>query len=357
MDIILLILLLVFFVLAIIAHEYYYINIFASYKGRVENFEHYSNNRFKRDALISPGVAFNHLFQTEQSVTVLFSKLPGVMLIAQFFIGTSFFLVFDITPNDLVVLMGILISITHFFVSKRVWSYKQMKRLLVEKDQLLDVQIAFENEMEVFKENHKAYLDTKKEYEQLSELVEKKKEEQKKLQSVSQNYLNKIHEKECELSNEKELIKENLASIMELPDDIEIAIDSNVLMKWDDYIIEALKRKNVLISKNVQEELDQNKNSQDQSKGYRARRAIRKLLQFSSYRFTVSKWTSNQLLQWNLKKGSPDDEIIADYLYEKERGTPIVILSDDHNFLISAKVHFETLTLKKPSLFSNLTEY
>ena len=54
----------------------------------------------------------------------------------------------------------------------------------------------------------------------------------------------------------------------------------------------------------------------------------------------------------DLLSGVADDEIIADYLYEQQRGKKLVVISDDNNFAASAKVHLPLLPLKQIGLFT-----
>lgn len=162
----------------------------------------------------------------------------------------------------------------------------------------------------------------------------------------------RIEEERVYLNGKLQTLSQNLEKIAKLDPDTVIAVDSNVLMKSDDYLIEAISRFPIMISKKVQQEWDKNKASDNREKGYRARLAIRRLVELPNYQFTVSKWRDQFLKEHNLLKGVPDDEIIADYLYEQKSGKNIIVLSDDLNFIASAKVHMPILKLENMDIFS-----
>ena len=162
----------------------------------------------------------------------------------------------------------------------------------------------------------------------------------------------KIDERKDYLNGKLQTLAYNLEKINHLQPNTIIAIDSNILMKSDEYIIDAISQFPILISKRVQQEWDKNKSSDYGEKAFRARQAIRRLVKLPNYSFTVSKWNEAFLLNNNLLQGVPDDEIIADYLYEQTLGKNIVVLSDDLNFIASCKVHMPVLQLKKLDMFT-----
>ena len=161
-----------------------------------------------------------------------------------------------------------------------------------------------------------------------------------------------IDERKKQLNGRLRALAYNMEKFSELDSDTILALDANILMMADDYIIEEIKKFPILISKRVQQEWDKNKTSEDKQKGYRARRAIRRLVERPHFEFTVSKWQDSFLKKNNLMKGIPDEEIIADYLYEKQQGKNIVVLSGDLNFQASAKVHMPIIAFEKMDTFS-----
>ncbi len=148
-------------------------------------------------------------------------------------------------------------------------------------------------------------------------------------------------------------VEENLRSIHELPMEVQVAIDTNVLMEWDDYLLDALRERSILISKRVQRELDQNKTKEDPKVEYKARRGIRYLLSLpaESYRFVNGDWNERLLKENGLSSQWEDEKILADYLTCKLKGQQICIASSDANFLISAKPLFPILGIKNPKIF------
>lgn len=101
---------------------------------------------------------------------------------------------------------------------------------------------------------------------------------------------------EQSIEQEKERVKKkyrtlvgNLDTIHSLDPNTIIAVDSNILMKGDNYIIKAISQFPILISKRVQQEWDKNKQSDHGQKAFRARQAIRRLVELPNYSFTVSK--------------------------------------------------------------------
>ena len=192
--------------------------------------------------------------------------------------------------------------------------------------------------------------------EEIQPLV-KKKEKEQRFVDAHQNRIAEvkeaIREREAAIVYKLNIVKHNLTLIRQLDRDVEIAIDSNVLMKCDNYLVDGLQQRGILISKRVQQEWDKNKGSADQEKAFRARHAIRRLVNLENYRFVVSKWDTLFMKKNDLLLGVPDDEIIADYVYEQQRGKKVVVLSDDNNFIGSAKVHLPVLQLKEIDLFSS----
>lgn len=130
-----------------------------------------------------------------------------------------------------------------------------------------------------------------------------------------------------------------------------IALDTNILMECEDYIIEELKNYPLLISKKVQDEWDGNKKSTSditREKAIRARNRLANLQENArSLEFTVKKWNSQFMKDNNLMIGKNDEEIIADYLYEYKRGQNLVILSCDKMFQISASTHMPVIKMEQ----------
>lgn len=218
-------------------------------------------------------------------------------------------------------------------------------------------------EFRVFYKLEKKHKETKQELEKTHSHLKNREKCIGKIYTKWKRFHDKMAEKQADaqeriddqrawLNIKLQTLASNLEKIHSLAPDTVIAVDSNVLMKADDYVIDAISRFPVLISKRVQQEWDKNKTSEHGEKAYRARQAIRRLVELPNYEFTVSKWQDRFLMEHNLLKGVPDDEIIADYLYEQMQGKNIIILSDDLNFTASAKVHMPVLSLKKIDIFS-----
>ncbi|SDM81492.1 hypothetical protein [Sediminibacillus halophilus] len=142
--------------------------------------------------------------------------------------------------------------------------------------------------------------------------------------------------------------------------DIVVAIDTNILMEGDDYLIDELKKHRLLISKDVQMEWDdihKFASGEKKRKGLRARNRLKDLVKTGKQtgnlvQFTVKKWDSEFMKENNLLETNDDDCIIADYLYEYQQGRNLVVLSGDRMFEISASVHLPTIELEDYQLFS-----
>ncbi|KAB8126382.1 hypothetical protein F9U64_20185 [Gracilibacillus oryzae] len=146
---------------------------------------------------------------------------------------------------------------------------------------------------------------------------------------------------------------------------VRIAIDTNILMECDDYIMEELKRHKLLISKTVQGEWDYNIKKGDaekKSKGKRARDRLDELVENGKRTnkpcdFIVKKWNAQFMRANNLRIDENDEKIIADYLYEYQSEEDIVILSADKMFTISASIHMPVIRMEKVNLFAGEVEF
>ncbi|MFT4413279.1 PIN domain-containing protein [Fredinandcohnia humi] len=247
----------------------------------------------------------------------------------------------------------ILATLALFLITSRVWAVYRMGRLLrffKERDNLNGEVKQLKNEV------FELYYKQQESIQALQLLIKKKQEQQQKAKLILhaiQKRKVRIKEHEQYLARRLKVVEYNLNQIYQVPLEVEIAIDTNVLMKCDQYLVQALQERGILISKRVQQEWDKNKTSADQQKAFRAREAIRRLISLENYRFVVSKWDGKFLQKNNLQIGVADDEIIADYLYEQQSGKELVILSDDNNFIGSAKVHLPILQLREIDLFNS----
>ncbi|MCG7344096.1 PIN domain-containing protein [Sporosarcina sp. ACRSL] len=305
-------------------------------------------------AAVCPETAFFRIFPSDGGVVL---GLKGNLHIAfiflhVYFLGNILYFLDKPIHWDTI---GWIVAVTWalFFVASRVFGvYTMVKNLDFFKEQdALDEKI---NELtDLLKQMQKKQ---KSATEEILPFVKKKEKElrfvdayQKRITEVKQV----IREREAEIVYKLNVVKHNLTLIRGLDRDVEIAIDSNVLMKCDNYLVDAMQQRDILISKRVQQEWDKNKGSADQQKAFRARHAIRRLVNLENYRFVVSKWDTMFMKKNDLLSGVPDDEIIADYVYEQQRGKKVVVLSDDNNFIGSAKVHLPVLQLKEIDLFSS----
>lgn len=301
-------------------------------------------------AFTSPIKTFTLLFGEEGSKAK--KDFQGVLLFSLILFTLSNFVYFRGHLADGGVL---LVAMVWLFLFIGLRQYFLIKSILRNKSRIIELKDLYqqgrreEKELEKLKQrNHqlfnraklveKVYLKWKKPYDSL---VEQKEE----LEAI-------IEDRRNELNEQLRTLAHNIEKLTSLDSNTVLALDSNILMKADDYIFEEIQKYPIIISKRVQQEWDKNKSSDNQEKGYRARRAIRRLMKLPDFDFTVSKWNDSFLIKHNLMKGVPDDEIIADYLYEKQQGKNIVVLSDDLNFLASAKVHMQVLHLRRLDVFS-----
>lgn len=258
----------------------------------------------------------------------------------------------DISAN--ITICVILLPAATFIIFARIWAYSIVSMYKNFAQKLPELQNEFD---EILKEVYAA--------EQL--LIEEQQLYEKHLQIYKQ-LMRKVQschtifgmeerlfiQKQDEEKALVQIVENNLRLIEEIPSSTSIAIDTNILMEWDDYLIRALKSKNIIISKRVQYELDRNKSSDNNNVSYKARRGIRRLLEFDAcnYHFLVSKWDTQFLKAQNLSSSWEDEKILADYVYEQQQGRHMVVASHDSNFIISAKQFFNILTLQNPTHFS-----
>lgn len=246
--------------------------------------------------------------------------------------------------------MGVLLL---YAVTRRIWAVYRMTKLARQHKDYLKLHHQAEDltsRLLAFSKNKSAFTD------KLNALIKQRNLEDEKMNRI-QHHVDALSERIKQFRQHQQykqhILNHNLDLITSLPEDTEIAIDSNVFMKCDQYIAEALSKRNVLISKRVQQEWDKNKTHTDHEKSFRAREAIRRLINLDHYRFVVSKWNNRFMQENNLQSGVPDDEIIADYLFEYQQGKKLVVISNDNNFIGSAKVHLPILELKNIDLFNS----
>lgn len=157
------------------------------------------------------------------------------------------------------------------------------------------------------------------------------------------------------------IVSANISKLREWAgEDIQLAIDTNILMEADDYFIEELKSFRLLISKKVQDEWDKNKKYGDGEKRKKAIKARDRLEMLQEeakgLEFTVKKWDASFMKEHNLMTGKADEEIIADYLYEYKQGRKLAVLSADKMFRISASVHLPVIKVERIQLFEKQSD-
>lgn len=334
--------------------------LFLGYLSFIENQVNAEPNQTKKSRLhylfntiVFPELGFLTLFQDSTNEHLAKCKVSIFVMIFQMYLITNVIYHLPLEVNWTALFYLSMGSILLFAITRRIWAVSQMIKLLK----------IHEDAVELFEQQeqwNQKFLEFEKSKNKLEKIVAK---ETKKWESEKDSYLrlnslvdslrNKIKEHQDISQYKCEVVAHNLRMLEELPEDAEIAVDSNILMKCDPYLVHAFQKKPIVISKRVQQEWDKNKYHSDTEKSFRAREAIRRLLQLENYRFIVTRWDNRFLENHNLQKGVPDDEIIADYLYEQEKGKKIVVISNDNNFLGSAKVHLPLLNLRDIDLFSS----
>ncbi|MFC4403003.1 PIN domain-containing protein [Gracilibacillus xinjiangensis] len=295
------------------------------------------------------------------------SKFKILVSSLLFFLTIGFILVANYTSgwNWSLPLKQILITILAFGVVQRGWAVYQVYRLLKVRKKVEDI------EQEI--------ADAEEKMGDLTNDIKKEKKEaanlEKEIQSVSMRnkqiyaFSNKIHTELVDhLESYKEILRTVSSNINRLRNwddkNVRIAIDTNILMECDDYLIEELKRHKLLISKTVQGEWDYNIKGNDpekKSKGLRARDRLDELVENGKQTskpcdFIVKKWNSQFMKDNNLRTDENDEKIIADYLYEYQKDEDIVILSADKMFTISASIHMPVIRMEKVNLFGKEAE-
>ncbi|SER69239.1 hypothetical protein SAMN04487944_10875 [Gracilibacillus ureilyticus] len=283
-------------------------------------------------------------------LSLILSFTIGFIIVSNYHSGWSW----------LAALKEILISLLVFGTAKRVWAVYQVYRLYKAHKQVQRIESDIHNIEDQI-------VDLKRGMKKEEEKAAKVK---KAIQTVGERneqihtFTNQIHTKiEQHLESHKETLRIMRTNISHLRQwegkNVRIAIDTNIFMECDDYIIEELKRHKLLISKTVQGEWDYNIKGDDpvkRSKGLRARDRLEELVVSGKQtgnlcEFIVKKWNYQFMKDNNLRTDENDEKIIADYLFEYEKGLDIVILSADKMFTISASIHMPVIRLEKLNLF------
>ncbi len=312
-------------------------------------------------AMVAPEAAFARLYSINNTKVSEIQKAQyGVvaMFIASLLVcykhavtGWTFFPLLA----DLVMTVGV------FFLGIRVWAavrvhhiYKQRKVFESLESKITKMQ----------KEAEKAARQQKQLKRQNEKLMEKKSLVEARNNQINVYVENKQRMIQQHMDQEKakvDLMRRNMERLKKYEGrGIVVAIDTNILMEGDNYIIEELKKHPLLISKDVQMEWDgihKFASGEKKKKGLRARNRLKELVKSGKQtgnlvQFTVKKWDSEFMKENNLLETNDDDCIIADYLYEYQQGRNLVVHSGDHMFEISASVHLPTIELEDYQLFS-----
>ncbi|WP_053216994.1 PIN domain-containing protein [Virgibacillus senegalensis] len=258
-------------------------------------------------------------------------------------------------------LTDLLLTFGAFFLVIRLWAVVRIHKIYKERK-------IFESLLSKVEEKQKEAAETARQQRQLERLNEKLREKKSQIEArnnrINVYVANKQQMIKQHMDRDKakiDLMRRNIGRLNNyVGGDTVVAIDTNILMEGDDYLIEELKKHRILISKDVQMEWDGiNKyaNGEKKRKGIRARRRLKELVKNGKQtgnlvQFTVKKWDSDFMKENNLLETNDDDRIIADYLYEYKQGRNLVVLSGDHMFEISASIHLPTIELEDYQLFS-----
>ncbi|EFU43846.1 PhoH family protein [Paenibacillus vortex V453] len=116
-------------------------------------------------------------------------------------------------------------------------------------------------------------------------------------------------------------------------------LDTNILMHYPTETFEILKKENIVMSREVQKELDGLKNSSDKETSSNARRAFKAIedAQRQGQSLTILPSVDfKTLTQLNLAD-TMDDRILAAYLQLHKQGKPIYFLTNDRGAKITAR--------------------
>jgi len=142
---------------------------------------------------------------------------------------------------------------------------------------------------------------------------------------------------------------------------LEIAIDTNVLMKLNNDLLELIKRNKIVISRMVRREWDfLKKNEHRETRGAAARASdvFDAMVLNEAGREIEDGWTEPFVIEHKLRMENNDDHIVADFLYEKIKGgANLIAASDDTDFVTSARLAgLPVLEIKIPNYKENWSE-
>ena len=260
--------------------------------------------------------------------------------------------------NNIFSIIILSIPIFVFLISSRLWCFNFTQKMLELNKRTInydhhyfEIVEQLESVSSLLKEEQQLYTQHVTLYEKLVQKLQLQESEYTKIEQQIKNA-------DSSIQSVYSIVEHNLKVINSIPNTTQIAVDTNVFMEWDDYLIDALRSKNLVISKRVQWELDRNKNSEYSDVRFKARRGIRHLLKFEAknYSFINPDWNDKFLKENGLSDRWEDEKILADYLMRQKQGHEVLIASSDSNFLISAKPLFPVLNIKKPNFFLQQTD-
>lgn len=117
-------------------------------------------------------------------------------------------------------------------------------------------------------------------------------------------------------------------------------LDTNSIMLCPDEIFQVLRNEQVIISRQVQNELDRLKGHQDREKAARARKAIKAIdaAQASGQKILiVTTLDQKSMLTANLDPANADDRIIGSYVKEQKQANKVIFITNDSNARITAR--------------------
>ncbi|MNO23409.1 hypothetical protein D3C76_132120 [compost metagenome] len=148
--------------------------------------------------------------------------------------------------------------------------------------------------------------------------------------------------------------KQALAS--KLGKGIAFGLDTNILMHLPNETFELLKNENILISREVQKELDGLKNSSDKTVSSNARRAFKTLedAQIHGQQIIILPSTDFNTVKGFGLSDTADDRIVAAYLkYNKEKGSTCFISNDRGVKLTARNAGLSVLEVTETSSLKN----
>lgn len=307
-------------------------------------------------ALVHPYTCFDRMKQWAKKNNDFQGRIEDVWILIAVYFATLFqiALFYKLPIFSTKVVWALFIPVLVAFVLTRIWSYQvvkgqesamqQLQVLRAQKEEKQIDLLTFESKLQKLQNDIAIQIQKLNQLERQLNLNEQKWNVVEKEIKVEETRIQRLYNK----------VAANLKVIEKLEADAHIAIDTNVLMEWDTYLLDALRNRQLIISKRVQKELDKNKSREDDTVRYKARRGIRYLLSLNAhdYKLICGKWDKATLEEHGISPEWEDERIIADYFDYLQGGHKVYVASDDANFIISAKPHFPILTFPYPRLFA-----